>query len=248
MPQMRTQVVEDVIELCNLVKRFPLNKKDKEALRKYISQSGANSVVKGLSALATYDGPLKGSNTDGKMSLAMADVATRFLMAKTVSDSLTNMGGYFEGLQIDFGKAQDDIFFADPPFLQLAEYSLRYGDDYGQFVDDIERAKNQLAYIPPFEDDDKVTTAQELWKRPVHLMTALRAKGKEFDSVILLDVNDGIWPHKYAATLDQREAERRVFYVGFTRAKKRILMLVSKRLGNKEASPSPYIRELGLTI
>jgi len=61
-------------------------------------------------------------------------------------------------------------------------------------------------------------------------------------------VNDGIWPHKNATTLDQQEAERRVFYVGFTRAKKRVVMLVSKSLGGKAASPSPYISELGLSL
>jgi DNA helicase-2/ATP-dependent DNA helicase PcrA len=156
MPQMRTQVAEDIIELANLVKRFALNKTEKESLRRYLSQSDATSIVKGLVALAKYSGPLKGANVDCKMSLVMADAISRFLAAKSVAESLLVMGVYFEGLQMDFGKAQDDIFFADPPFLQLAEYALRYGDDYGQFVEDIERAKNQLAYIPPFEDDDKV--------------------------------------------------------------------------------------------
>jgi DNA helicase II / ATP-dependent DNA helicase PcrA len=246
--QMRTQVIDDVIDLSDLVKRYPLNKKYKDSLRKYLTQSGANTVVKGLVALSKYDGPLKGSNPETKMSLVMADAITKFLLAKTVSKSLLSMGAYFEGQQLDFGKAQDDIFFAAPPFLQLAEYAVRYGDDYGQFVEDIERAKDQLAYVPPFEDEEKASSAESLWKRPVHLMTALRAKGKEFESVIILDVNDGIWPHKNATTLDQREAERRVFYVAFTRAKKKVLMLVSKTLANKPASPSPYIEELGLNV
>lgn len=67
----------------------------------------------------------------------------------------------------------------------------------------------------------------ELWKRPLYLMTTLRAKGKEFESVILLDVNDGIWPNRNARTPGQREAKRRVFYVAFTRTKKRVPMLVS---------------------
>jgi DNA helicase-2/ATP-dependent DNA helicase PcrA len=79
-------------------------------------------------------------------------------------------------------------------------------------------------------------------------MTALRAKGKEFDTVILLDVNDGIWPNRNARTPAQKEAERRVFYVAFTRARKRLVMLVSSRLGNKAAIPSPFIFELGLSV
>ena len=140
------------------------------------------------------------------------------------------------------------IFFTDPPFLYLAEYATRYGDDYTQFVEDIEQAKEQLAYVPPFEDDAKPVSVEELWKRPLHLMTALRAKGKEFNTVILLDVNDDIWPNRNARTPEQKEAERRVFYVAFTRARKRVLMLVRNRIGNRDAIPSPFIHEMGLSV
>ena len=83
---------------------------------------------------------------------------------------------------------------------------------------------------------------------PLHLMTALRAKGKEFDTVILLDVNDGIWPNRNAQTPEQKEAERRVFYVAFTRAQKRVVMLVCSRVGTRAAIPSPFINELGLSV
>lgn len=100
----------------------------------------------------------------------------------------------------------------------------------------------------PPEREAKPSSSDELWKRPIHLMTALRAKGKEFDTVILLDVNDDIWPNRNAKTPAQREAERRVFYVAFTRAKKRILMFVSNNYRNRKALPSPFIDELGLTV
>lgn len=42
-------------------------------------------------------------------------------------------------------------------------------------------------------------------------MTALRAKAKEFDKVILLDVEADMWPNKNARTPEQLEQERRVF-------------------------------------
>lgn len=73
-------------------------------------------------------------------------------------------------------------------------------------------------------------------------MTALRAKGKEFDTVVLLDVHDGVWPNKNAVDEAQLESERRVFYVAFTRARKRVVILLNDRLG----PVSPYISELGL--
>ena len=245
MQQSRSQVINDMLTLCDLVKRYPINKKDRENLRKYLQQSKPHTLISGTDTLARYRGVLKGKNTEGKVSIAMADAVRSFIDATTVSNTLIKLSRYFDGLQLDFGKAEEDIFYTDPPFLQLAEYASRYEDNYEKFVDDIEHAKDQLVYIPPFEDSDQGTTTVELWKHPLHLMTALRAKGKEFDTVILLDVLDGIWPHRNAKTPLQREAERRVFYVAFTRARKKIVMLVSHRGGT---AVSPYISELGLSV
>jgi DNA helicase-2/ATP-dependent DNA helicase PcrA len=246
--QIRTQVTDDLIELCDLVKRYRLSKNDRESVRKYLSQCGISTLMEAIDALADYRGNLKGTNPSGRISIDMADAIRHFAMANTVADSITQLGSHFEGLQLDLGKAEDDIFFADPPFLHLSEYATRYGNDYTKFIEDIERAKNQLVYVPPFEEDGKPSSIDELWKRPLHLMTALRTKGKEFDTVILLDVNDGIWPNRNAQTPEQKEAERRVFYVAFTRAKKRVVMFVRNRLGNRTAIVSPYINELGLSM
>jgi DNA helicase-2/ATP-dependent DNA helicase PcrA len=244
----RTQAIDDLLALCNLVKRYPLNKKDKDALRRHVQQHGGSTLATAVDALESYKGSLKGTNADGGASHAFADAIRTFLKVTSVSEALEALGHHFEGLHIDLGKAEDDIFFTDPPFAQLAEYASRYGDDYNSFLDDIERAKAQLAYIPPFEDDGQVLPADSLWKRPLHLMTALRAKGKEFDAVILLDVNDGVWPNRNARSPEQLEAERRVFYVAFTRAKSSVLIEVRSHIGNRQALPSPYIEELGLSL
>ena len=241
--QGRGQVVNDLLKLCDLVKRYRINKKDREALKSYLQRSGSRTIVSATDALAMYKGALKGKNNEGRMSVVMAEAVRAFVDTTTVSDTLMKLSE-FEGLQFDFGKAEDDIFYTDPPFLQLAEYASSYEDDYEQFVDDIENAKDSLVYIPPFEDSDRGNTTDDLWKRPLHLMTALRAKGKEFDTVILLDVLEGIWPNRNAKTLLQLEAERRVFYVAFTRARKKVVMLVSPR---GKAAVSPYISELGLS-
>jgi DNA helicase-2/ATP-dependent DNA helicase PcrA len=77
-------------------------------------------------------------------------------------------------------------------------------------------------------------------------MTALRAKGREFDEVVLLDVNDGIWPARQAATEAQKEQERRVFYVALTRAKRKLWVTVSARIGDEPAIMSPYLKEAAL--
>lgn len=235
------QVIDDLLFLCDRVKKYPIRNVERQGLRTYLQQSDLSTVVSATNTLIGYRGRLINENRQGRMSIAMADSIRAFINAETVSDALIELSDKFEGLQRDFGRAETDIFYVDPPFFQLAEYASSYGDDYDSFIDDIERARATLVHIPPFEEQNQ----ENLWKHPLHLMTALRTKGKEFNTVILLDVNDGIWPNRNAETHAQREAERRVFYVAFTRARKRVVMLVNSRMGNHEAAPSPYIEELG---
>ena len=43
------------------------------------------------------------------------------------------------------------------------------------------------------------------------------------------------------------EADRRVFYVAFTRSKQRVVMLVPTHFVDKETTISPHVQELGLS-
>ena len=235
-----SNILNDIIFFCDYVKRYPLNKKTKLVLRTFLQSCRPRTIREGVDALGVYRGELKGKNEDGETSLDMADAILKFIDAESVTDTLLSLSAGFEGFQFDFGKGEEDIFFVDPPFFHLAEYARQYEDDFASFVDDIEAAKDTLVYTPPFDDD--ISSGADLSKHPIHLMTALRAKGKEFDKVVLLDVHDQIWPNRNARSQQQLEAERRVFYVAFTRAREQVTML----LRDGEV-PSPYIDELGLT-
>ena len=76
----------------------------------------------------------------------------------------------------------------------------------------------------------------------LHLMTALRTKGKEYDSVFVLAANEQIWPIRFAKTEEELEAERRLFYVAVTRARKELNFLI---YGN--GKETPYFKELGIS-
>lgn len=237
-------IVEDVVRLCDLVKRFPLKKAEREPLASYLRSSRPKTYDDAIQALMSYRGSLKGTNDDGSASSAFASSLRALLGAPSVKDAIDALGDHFAGLNQDYGKSQEDIFYTDPPFLYLAEFAGRYGDDFQRFLDDLDSARETLVKLPG-EDDDS-GAAGEVWKRPVHLMTALRAKGKEFDTVIILDANDGIWPLRRAETVEQKEGERRLFYVAMTRAKRRLMITMSGRIGDQVASPSPYLAEAGL--
>ncbi|MDD7362825.1 MAG: ATP-dependent helicase [Peptoniphilus sp.] len=78
------------------------------------------------------------------------------------------------------------------------------------------------------------------------LSTLHGAKGLEFDAVFLIDLNDDTIPAEAKAndTVSERaralEEERRLFYVGMTRAKNRLYFLRSKKIDREATSPSPF--------
>lgn len=77
----------------------------------------------------------------------------------------------------------------------------------------------------------------------VMFSTLHSAKGLEYQTVFLVDVNEGIMPYKKAVLEPDLEEERRMFYVGMTRAKERLYLLASRQIHNKEMEPSRFLME-----
>lgn len=75
----------------------------------------------------------------------------------------------------------------------------------------------------------------------VTLTTLHSAKGLEFPVVFLIDVNEGIIPYKKAILASDIEEERRMFYVGITRASERLTICVLKEKYGKSLKPSPFL-------
>lgn len=242
-------VVQALMKLADLVKRYPVNKNERQSLASHLESVGPCSLLEATELLAAYRGELKGDNRDGRMSHKFAEKIRRYLLAESVSASLTILAEEFEGLQKDFGKAEEDIFFTDPPFTQLAQYAESFGADYVSFIEAMERAKATLAKSPSQDDGECDLSSNPDFKRPIHLMTAQRAKGREFDTVIVLDVNEGFWPCKQALEDEAAlEEERRLFYVSMTRAKNRLVMTVHSARGSNALIPSRFLEESKLTL
>ncbi len=70
------------------------------------------------------------------------------------------------------------------------------------------------------------------------------SKGLEYKIVFLIDVNDGIIPYKKARMTADLEEERRMFYVGITRAKELLHICSIKEKNGKELAPSPFLKDL----
>lgn len=232
--------VEALLMLCNQVKTVPLKRVEAGKLNSHILAKKPKTLVDALDAMYSYAGPLKGKNIGGAMTKKFYKAIVEFIKAKTVADAIRAISHNFEGLKKNYGKSIDDIFYADPPFLYLSSYAERYGDDYVAFYDDIEKVIKTIVKTSPGDNTD------ESWNRPLHLMTALRTKGKEFDVVIILDANEGIWPSKLALTPKELESERRLFYVATTRTKQKLILLINENMFGEPVFPTPYITEMGL--
>jgi DNA helicase-2/ATP-dependent DNA helicase PcrA len=82
--------------------------------------------------------------------------------------------------------------------------------------------------------------------KALRLSTIHFAKGREYRAVALIGLLQGNFPHYYAKSAAQIAAEKRLFYVGVTRAE-RLLMYVAER--DKWANPpSPFLGAGGLNI
>ncbi len=80
----------------------------------------------------------------------------------------------------------------------------------------------------------------------VTLMTLHAAKGTEFPVVIIIGMEDGSFPMwKQGMTAEEIEEERRLFYVGMTRAQDQLyLSSTIYRYGDRELASSMFVREM----
>ena len=143
----------------------------------------------------------------------------------------------------------------------LHEYASERGTDVKIFLDIIEKLQNisksfdNLKQFIEYVDnvsEDNVNDADGLGKADeskTHLCsvsTMHRAKGLEFDTVIIVSANEKNIPYCKAVSLEQLEEERRLFYVALTRAKKKLIICSVQKQYNRKMQSSRFIRELHL--
>ena len=85
----------------------------------------------------------------------------------------------------------------------------------------IEQESNLESYFNTLILNDEPT-----YPKGVSLLTVHKAKGLEFNTVFLISCNEGILPSP-KDRLERLEEQRRLFYVGITRARKRLYLSYS---------------------
>ncbi len=101
-----------------------------------------------------------------------------------------------------------------------------------------------LAQIALYTDQDSLKAEESLCT----LMTLHNAKGLEYEAVFMIGCEEGVFPHMRSLEEGNLEEERRLCYVGVTRAKQRLCMTFARRRslhgGRGYNLPSRFLREI----
>ena len=124
------------------------------------------------------------------------------------------------------------------------DFSLDAEDDMGPLGNFL----SQVALVSDIDEADKDKKDEQA----VTLMTLHAAKGLEFPVVFLIGLEEGIFPHSrsigFNAQNSELEEERRLMYVGITRAKEKLFLTYAKSrkvFGNYQTNPkSRFLDEI----
>ena len=112
--------------------------------------------------------------------------------------------------------------------------------DPGKTLVDVVSAISLMGILEKNEDDSNGNV--------VSLMTLHAAKGLEFPHVTIVGMEEELLPHRTSIEDDMVEEERRLFYVGITRAKRELVLSYAnqrKRYGEElDCKPSRFLDEL----
>jgi DNA helicase-2/ATP-dependent DNA helicase PcrA len=151
-------------------------------------------------------------------------------------DLLTKESGYFDSLAD--GTSEGEV--REENVRELLSVAQKFNDT--GLNQALERFLEEVALS---SDTDEINRESEA----VHVMTVHSAKGLEFPVVFMLGLEEGVFPHSRSAlSPTEMEEERRLMYVGLTRAKERVCLLYTEQrtiFGATQVNPpSRFISEI----
>lgn len=216
--------------------RYLLNPKDLLALKRIINVP-ARGI--GKAAFLRYLSPAAGGPPPAIGFTALVDDLRRQTKERTPTDLLKHLIKrirYREYIADGFSNAEERWENVE----ELVNLSKRYDDPPPP--QGLEKFLEDAALM---SDADEVENS----KNVVNLMTLHAAKGLEFPIVFMVGMEEGIFPHSRSLfNPPELEEERRLCYVGLTRAKERVFLsyaLRRTRFGSVEANmPSRFLGEI----
>jgi DNA helicase-2/ATP-dependent DNA helicase PcrA len=99
--------------------------------------------------------------------------------------------------------------------------------------------QNHLLELTSFSEADLCDSS--IIDEKVYVMTAYKAKGLEFETVIVFNAITGTYPFFMHKDFEQIQEDKRLFYVAMSRAKKRLFISYCERSGRYSKRITPFI-------
>ncbi|WIV11606.1 ATP-dependent helicase [Proteiniborus sp. MB09-C3] len=239
-------VLKDVVAFFNVA----LNPKDKASFEKiyfkmnrYISKNAMNFVLNAKNSESVFDLLLefpgfqyfqlenirklnrefkqlsKKSPTDG-----ISFIEKELEYASYLKDNCKSLGYSFEGIKSIISN------------IKIIAMETR---NIPEFLEKLNRLQKCI-------EDSKYNKG----KNAIHLSTIHSAKGLEFEEVYMIDLVDGEFPSSSTieaysdGNFKPMEEERRLFYVGMTRAKTHLDIITMDSVNNEKTESSRFVKEL----
>ena len=137
---------------------------------------------------------------------------------------------------------------------EYAEYRKIKPEELSEILDRLTestKGMNSLeeweAYIKEYTEKlEEQARKAEQEREGVLISTLHGVKGLEYDHVYILNVNEGSMPYRKAVLEPAIEEERRLFYVGMTRARKQLALCYVRQQYEKKREPSRFLKEAGV--
>ncbi len=213
-----------------------------------------NTPKRGIGATAIakfYD-----YSRDHNISLYQAakDMARENLLRPSVKNAVESFMKLIDSIKAKEGMNPSEIakfIISETGYLQmLSQEKTTEAEGRIENLKELTTALEDFPDLPTFMEhvslvmDSPRNSSEDL----VSIMTLHSAKGLEFENVFLAGWEEGVFPHNLCLQEDNLEEERRLAYVGLTRAKKRayISFVFNRRVHNQWQNnpPSRFLREL----
>lgn len=237
--------VKDVMAVLRLV----TNQRDKVSLERVVKNILSGIGESSLAKIMAYIDGLDGEDSAAPLT---GEGIAKVLTTAKAKNALARLSGFLRGAGVEMAPAE--------VVKKVVEYF-----DFQTLLDDgtptgKERINNLVVLIDnatPYEtledflaDAALMSSADEgVDKNSVTLMTLHAAKGLEFPVVFLVGMEDGLFPSSRIENEADIEEERRLAYVGMTRAMQDLILTYALSRftfgGRNYTMPSRFLLELG---
>ncbi|MFZ2225940.1 MAG: UvrD-helicase domain-containing protein [Candidatus Moraniibacteriota bacterium] len=233
--------IKDIIAYLRLVENF----NDEISLERIINEPKRGIGDKTVEKWVAFAKVNNFNLVEAGLLMSIRQPAEGSLSTKIIKTKLDNITKFCEFIK-RMQEVKNKLTLAD--FIQKIfaesgyERQLMDGTDEGQMrVENVRELLTVAKKYDAFKEGDGLrlfleevalvadTDSIDQSSEAVHLMTLHSAKGLEFQYVFIVGLEEGILPHSRSMlSVEEMEEERRLMYVGITRAKEKVYLLFTK--------------------